>query len=136
MVHGVAVDRRGRVLVADRTNNRVQVFSQTGTFIEQWPDITDPVGAYVDERESVWVVSAGLNRILEYSLDGRLQCHWGTYGGTSGGFAGGLSRPNQIGVDREGNVYIANWDGGYVTKYVPKPGGDPGNLVGRPLLSR
>ncbi len=49
LVHGVAVDRDRRVYVADRTNNRVQVFTENGAFIEQWPDITDPVGVYIDE---------------------------------------------------------------------------------------
>jgi peptidylamidoglycolate lyase len=134
LVHGVAVDRARRVYVADRTNNRLQVFTEDGRFIEQWPDITDPVGVYVDENESVWVVSAALNRILKYNRDGVLQYHWGAYGGTRGGFVGGLSRPHQIDVDQEGNVYIASWDGGWVTKYIPKPGADPNKLVGRKLV--
>ena len=134
LVHGVAVDRERRVYVADRTNNRVQVFTEQGTFIEQWPDITDPVGVYIDETNAVWIVSAALNRILKYNRDGVLQYYWGAYGGTRGGFAGGLSRPHQIDVDREGNVYIASWDGGWVTKYVPKRGADPGRLVRRPMV--
>ena len=123
LVHGVAVDRDRRVYVADRTNNRMQVFTEKGKFIEEWPDITDPVGVYIDETNGVWVVSAALNRILKYNRDGVLQYYWGAYGGTSGGFAGGLSRPHQIDVDQEGNVYIASWDGGWVTKYVPKMAG-------------
>jgi DNA-binding beta-propeller fold protein YncE len=133
LVHGVAVDRNLRVYVADRSNNRIQVFDQHGTFIEQWPDITDPVGVYIDEREAVWVISAALNRVLQYNISGVLQSYWGAYGGTRGGFAGGLSRPHQIDVDSEGNVYIANWDGGWVTKHVPKPGADPRRLVGTKL---
>ena len=133
LVHGVAVDAARRVYVADRTNNRVQVFSENGRFIEEWPDITDPVGVYVDAAHAVWVVSAALNRILKYDREGVLQYYWGAYGGTRGGFAGGLSRPHQIDVDREGNVYIASWDGGWVTKYVPKPGANPDQLV-RPKL--
>jgi hypothetical protein len=134
LVHGVAVDRERRVYVADRTNNRLQVFAENGTFIEQWPDITDPVGVYIDETNAVWVVSAALNRILKYSREGVLQYYWGAYGGTRGGFPGGLSRPHQIDADQEGNVYIANWDGGWVTKHVPKPGADPGKLVRRQLV--
>jgi NHL repeat len=134
LVHGVAVDRQRRVYVADRTNNRIQVFTENGTFVEQWPDITDPVGVYIDELEAVWVISAALNRILKYSRDGALQYYWGAYGGTRGGFAGGLSRPHQIDVDQEGNVYIANWDGGWVTKHVPKPGADASRQVGPKLV--
>ena len=48
--------------------------------------------------------------------------------------AGGLSRPHQMDVDQEGNVYIASWDGGWMNKFVPKEGGDPNKLVGRPLV--
>ena len=65
LVHGVAVDRERRIYVADRTNNRIQVFTENGKFIEEWPDVTDPVGVYIDETDAVWVVSAALNRILE-----------------------------------------------------------------------
>jgi hypothetical protein len=32
-------------------------------------------------------------------------------------------------VDREGNVYVANFDGDVVTKYTPKPNADRSKLV-------
>lgn len=134
LVHGVAVDRDHRVYVGDRTNNRIQIFTEEGQFIEEWPDISDPVGVFIDENESVWVISARLNRILKYNTDGELLYHWGVYGGTRGGFAGGLSRPHQMDVDQEGNVYIASWDGGWMNKFVPRAGADPDKLVGRPLV--
>ena len=134
LVHGVAVDRNHRIYVGDRTNNRIQVFTEQGEFIEEWPNVLDPVGIYIDERDAVWVVSAALNRILKYDMNGQLQYYWGAFGGTRGGFVGGLSRPHQIDVDSEGNVYIASWDGGWVTKYIPKPGADPNKLVGKKLL--
>lgn len=134
LVHGVAVDRDRRVFVGDRTNNRIQVFTENGEFIEEWPDISDPVGVYVDEHNAVWVVSGRLNRLLKYNRDGVLQYHWGTFGGTRGGFPGGFSRPHQIDVDQEGNLYVASWDGGWADKFVPKPDADPGKLIGRPLV--
>ncbi len=134
LVHGVAVDRSRRVYVGDRTNNRIQVFTEDGEFIEEWPDVSDPVGIFIDENEAVWVISATLNRLLKYDRSGRLQYHWGAYGGTRGGFPGGLSRPHQLDVDQEGNVYIASWDGGWMNKFVPKPDADPDKLVGRGLV--
>lgn len=134
LVHGVAVDRDHRVYVGDRTNNRIQVFTENGEFIEEWPDVSDPVGVFIDENDAVWVISATLNRILKYNRDGELQYYWGTYGGTRRGFPGGLSRPHQLDVDQEGNVYIASWDGGWVNKFVPKPDADPAKLIGRGLV--
>ena len=123
-----------RVYVGDRTNNRIQIFTENGEFIEEWPDISDPVGVFIDENDSVWVISARLNRILKYSREGELQYYLGAYGGTRGGFAGGLSRPHQLDVDQEGNLYIASWDGGWIDKFVPKPDADPSKLIGRSLV--
>ena len=34
--HSVAIDSQGRLLVADRSNNRIQIFDQDGNFIDQW----------------------------------------------------------------------------------------------------
>ena len=134
LIHGLAVDRDRRIYVADRTNNRVQVFTEDGEYLEEWPNISDPVGVFADERDAIWVISATLNRILKYNRSGELQHYWGAYGGTRGGFVGGLSRPHQMDVDQEGNVYVASWDGGWLNKFVPKADADPEELVGRPLV--
>lgn len=134
LVHGLAIDRDRRVYVADRSNNRIQIFTEDGTYLDQWPDISDPVGVFADDRDAIWVVSATLNRLLKYSRTGALQYYFGAYGGTRGGFAGGLSRPHQMDVDQEGNVYVASWDGGWANKFVPKPDADRAKLVGRPLV--
>ncbi len=134
LVHGLAVDRDRRVYVGDRNNNRIQIFTENGEYLDEWPNVSDPVGIFIDERDAVWVVSGRLNRILKYDRQGRLEYHWGAYGGTMGGFPGGLSRPHQIDVDQEGNAYVASWDGGWLDKFVPKPGADPSRLVGRALV--
>ena len=134
LIHGIGVDRDGRIYVADRENDRVQVFTEDGEFIEEWPGVTNPAGLFIDENESVWVVSATLNRLIQYNKDGQLQSYFGAYGGTRGGFPGGLARPHQVDVDQDGNVYVASWDGGWLTKYTPQPGADASKLVGRGLV--
>jgi sugar lactone lactonase YvrE len=35
--HGICIDRDGRVLVADRGNERIQLFSQDGELLDVWP---------------------------------------------------------------------------------------------------
>jgi hypothetical protein len=35
--HGVAIDSKGRLLVADSDNKRIAVFDKDGKFIENWP---------------------------------------------------------------------------------------------------
>ena len=134
LIHGLAIDRSHRIYVGDRSNDRIQVFTENGEFIEEWPDVSDPVGVFIDENESVWVVSARLNRIINFNKEGELQYHLGAFGGTRGGFSGGLSRPHQMDVDQEGNLYIVSWDGGWMDKFVPKTDANPERLVGRPLI--
>ena len=133
-LHAIAMDAEGRIYVGDRSNNRIQIFTEDGEFIEEWPDVSDPVGVFIDENDGVWVISARLNRILKYNLAGELQYYFGAFGGTRGGFAGGLSRPHQLDVDQEGNLYIASWDGGWMDKFVPRPGADTSKLIGRSLV--
>jgi sugar lactone lactonase YvrE len=40
--HGVAVHADGRVFVCDRENDRIQIFSPDGEFLEQWTEIQRP----------------------------------------------------------------------------------------------
>ena len=133
LIHGIAVDREGRIYVADRQNDRIQVFTESGEFVEEWPNVTNPAGIYMDEDENVWVVSATLNRLVKYNKQGVFQNYFGAYGGTSGGFEGGLERPHQMDVGPDGTVYVASWDGGFLNQFIPKPGADPERLVGKPL---
>jgi len=134
LVHGIAVDRDGRIYAADRNNNRIEDFTEDGEFVEEWPDISDPVGVYTDESDGVWVISAVLNRILKYNRNGELQTYFGTFGGTRGGFPGGMARPHQMSVDQDGNLYVTGYDGPWLNKYTPKPGADPAMIVGQPLI--
>lgn len=133
LMHGTAVDRDGRVYIGDRTNNRIQVFSSNGDFIEEWPNVHDPVGVWIDQSGAVWVVSASHNRILKYTRDGEFLYGWGVFGPYAGNFPGGLSRPHQIDVDQDGALYVANYEGGWVNKFVPRQNADAGKIVGRQL---
>jgi DNA-binding beta-propeller fold protein YncE len=59
--HGVAMDSKGRLLVLDRQNEakrpRIQVFDQTGKFIEQWADLglQQPSGVAIAADDTVYV---------------------------------------------------------------------------------
>jgi len=55
LLHAIAIDARGRVFVADRGNNRVQIFDQEGEFIAQWTQYGRPSGIFFDENDNIYV---------------------------------------------------------------------------------
>ena len=81
------------------------------------------------DDQHLWVSDGVTNKILKYSLDGKLLSAWGTYGQFPGGLWGG----HQISVDADGNLYVAEVFNGRAQKLRPKRGADPKALVGRPL---
>jgi NHL repeat len=46
---------KGYVYVADRQNNRIQVFDQEGTFVAQWPQFGQPSSVFVDNNDNIFV---------------------------------------------------------------------------------
>lgn len=77
--HGVWIDRRGRVLVCDRENDRVQVFTQNGDHLTTWPaELIGPALFCVDDEDTVYIPehNAGLVSIL--TLDGERLAQWGS----------------------------------------------------------
>ena len=76
--HGACIDSKGRLLIADRENNRVQVFSQDGDFIAQWPEkLIGPAVVWEDKDGICYVAehNGGFFSIL--TNDGELITRWG-----------------------------------------------------------
>jgi sugar lactone lactonase YvrE len=46
---------KGYVYVADRQNNRIQVFDQDGNFITAWKQFGQPSSVYVDKNDNIYV---------------------------------------------------------------------------------
>ena len=55
MPHGFGMDSRGRLFVADCGNNRLQLFDQDGTFLEEWKQFGRPSGLFIDRNDMVYV---------------------------------------------------------------------------------
>lgn len=76
--HGVWVDRRGRVLVADRENDRVQVFDQNGGSLGIWPtELIGPAFFYVDHDDIVYIPEHNGGMVSILTLDGERLARWG-----------------------------------------------------------
>jgi len=129
LVHCVAVDRAGRMYIADRNNNRIQVLDSTGKFIESWA-ARRPNHILLTDDLFLWLSDGATNRILKYDLSGNLLSYWGV----GGSFSGALNNPHFFTVDSDRNLYVADYANNRVQKFRPKPGVDPSRLVGQPLL--
>src|SRR5713101_6166606 len=59
--HSIAIDSRGRIFVADRSNSRVQIFEQNGKFLDQWKQFGRPSGIYIDRNDTMVVADSQSN---------------------------------------------------------------------------
>ena len=62
--HGIAMDSRGRVFVADRGNSRIQIFGQDGELEAIWTQFGKPSGLVIDGDDVLYAVDglSGLER--------------------------------------------------------------------------
>jgi DNA-binding beta-propeller fold protein YncE len=100
--HSIWIDRRGRVLVADRANHRIQIFDRDGAVLSQWTDVLMPMDFYIDQDDHVFVAE-GEQRISVFDLDGTLLARWGEKGSATGQFS---EHPHALSVDSHGDLYV------------------------------
>jgi hypothetical protein len=53
--HALAFDSRGRLFVADRANDRIQIFDQEGKFLDEWKQFSRPSGLFIDRNDRIYV---------------------------------------------------------------------------------
>jgi len=53
--HGLAMDKAGRLYVADRSNNRIQIFDQEGNFLAEWKQFGRPSGIVITKDDMIYV---------------------------------------------------------------------------------
>jgi len=53
--HAIAIDSSGRLFVADRSNGRIQLFDQEGTFLEEWTQFGRATGLYIAADDAIYV---------------------------------------------------------------------------------
>lgn len=122
--HGIDLDSRGNVYVADRENNRIQKFDSKGNFLGQWKNnmaiqlyslsvnpINDNVFAidYINASDSVL---KGSDIIV---LDSAMK-YLHRFGRT-GLYKGPVCRYHDLTIDKEGSVYTGDILGNRIQKF-------------------
>ena len=54
--HTLVIDRRGRLLVGDRSNKRIQIFDQDGRYLAEWTHLGSPSGMFIAPDDTLYVV--------------------------------------------------------------------------------
>lgn len=120
--HGLAVDRQGIVYVADRENNRIQLFSPSGEWLGEWTDVARPCDLVIDEGGRVYVAELGHlagrwpgwgpphagatgGRVSIFDVGGSLLARFG--GGKHPCAPGDFFAPHDIWLDSRGNFYVS-----------------------------
>jgi DNA-binding beta-propeller fold protein YncE len=102
--HGIALDREGRVYVADRSNSRIQVFTGEGKFLQQWKsaDLGRPWAVAFGPDGYLYAVDGGdlkpwppdRSRILKLDQNGAILEKWAAFGNTTVSCFGDTTLPS------------------------------------------
>lgn len=127
---GVCTDKDGHIIVADRSNNRIQIFNPDGSFKSKFgspgtrPGQFDrPAGVAIDLQGRIIVADKDNHRIQIFTFDGAFLLKFGEKGSKNGQF----NYPWDVTVNAEGQILISDTrnhriqlfqpDGTFVNKY-------------------
>jgi DNA-binding beta-propeller fold protein YncE len=109
--HSVVVDSKGRVIVADAENSRIQVFDNTGKFVEEWKGFSaKPRGSMLITADDTLYLSHVDSESISIMKDGKV----------IDSVTGLGLRPHGLTMDRQGNLYVTGPLTHQVKKIVKK----------------
>ncbi len=114
--HTIKVDSRGRILVGDRENERIQVFDADGRLLAIWPGFA-PYGIEIDREGRIFLADAAAHLIHQLDAQGKIVHSWGGLGSQPGQF----NIPHMLAIDTEGNLYVTEIDGMRIQKFRRRP---------------
>jgi len=101
--HGIFADKLDRLWVADRENDRIQVFDKEGRFLFQWLQLGRPTDVIIDREGTVYITELA-RRISIYDPEGNLLARWGSQGDDRKSAL--FLAPHSVAVDSKGDIYV------------------------------
>jgi DNA-binding beta-propeller fold protein YncE len=111
--HAIGLDSTGRLFVADRDNNRIQIFDQNGTFLDQWTAFGQPSGLYIDADDRLYVAAIGEKSglVIGSAKTGKVDQLLPIP-------SKDLNGPHLVTADRRGTIYVADLLASDLRKFV------------------
>jgi streptogramin lyase len=125
--HSLAMDSKGRLYVADRSNYRIAILDQDGNWIDAWYQYSRPSGVYVDKKGMIYVADSETNAVQPHDgwergirigsvKDGKVRYF---IPDPRKGKVRGTSAAEGVTADDQGNVYGAEVGPEDVAKHLP-----------------
>ena len=119
MPHALSMDSQGRLFVADRGNQRIQIFDRQGQFLEEWKQYGRPSGVTVTADDTILVASQnGENSELNPGYETGIYIGDARTGFVTG-FIGDINTEN-VAKGADGVVYSGLVDGHLLRRYDPE----------------
>jgi sugar lactone lactonase YvrE len=115
VAHGAAIDAKGLLWIADRENQRIQVFDQNGTFVREMKYKGLPCSFDIG-RQFVYMVNGFAGQVLKLDLNGKVLAAMGKPGKGPGEFG----EAHMIAVNAKDEIYVADSVNAALVKFVKK----------------
>jgi DNA-binding beta-propeller fold protein YncE len=115
VAHGLAVDAKGQLWVADRENQRIQIFDDDGKFVRELKYAGLPCGLEIGPRY-IYMVNGFAGQLLRLDLNGNVLAA----AGKSGKGVGEFGEAHYVAVSPKGEIYVADTVNSAVQKFVKR----------------
>jgi DNA-binding beta-propeller fold protein YncE len=115
VAHGIAIDAKGLLWVADRENQRIQIFDADGKFIREVKYAGLPCSLAIG-NQYIYMVNGFAGQLLRLDLQGKVLAATGKPGTGVGEFG----EAHFIAVSPKGEIYVADSVNAAVQKFVKK----------------
>jgi DNA-binding beta-propeller fold protein YncE len=115
VAHGIAVDAKGLLWVADRENQRVQIFDQDGNYVRQLKYAGLPCSLQIG-AQYIYMVNGFAGQILRLDLNGTVLAAMGKPGKGLGEFG----EAHVIAVSPKAEIYVADTVNSTLHKFVKR----------------